>query len=240
MIFFDIDGTLMDHAQAETAGALAFHAETPALAALPADDFPALWHALAEKHMDRFLAGETDNDGQRRDRLAELFAAAGAPPPADPDAAFARYLAHYEASWRLYPDALPCLDALAPSRLGVISNGSGAQQRRKLERLGLAGRFEVIAISGEVGRAKPHPRIFARACEIAALSPERCTYVGDRDRTDALAAEAAGLRGIHLDRQGAGGKAGRRIRDLAELPALIDTMRAGGAVPQDLEREESL
>lgn len=227
MIFFDIDGTLMDHAHAERAGALGFRDEYRALESMPADEFTALWHGLAEKHMDRFLAGEVDNRGQRRDRLRELFAAAKAEID-DTDAAFERYLAHYRAHWRLYPDVLGCLDALAGRPLGVISNGDAAAQRAKLDRLEIADRFQVVAISGDIGVAKPDAGLFDHACALAGAEPGACHYVGDRVETDALAAERAGLRGIHLDRHGEKHPAVRRITNLEELPVLLATGAASG------------
>ncbi len=218
MIFFDIDGTLLDHGRAESAGALAFREETPAFAGLAPADFVALWHGLAEKHMDRFLAGETDRRGQRQDRMRELHDRVGMSiDKRRAEAAFERYLAYYRANWRLYPDVLPCLEALAGERLGVISNGDGDQQRRKLEDLGLARHFELVLISSDLGRAKPDPAIFARACSLAGLEAAECVYVGDRLDTDARAAGRAGLRGIFLDRTGAGEADVPRIESLAEL-----------------------
>lgn len=235
MIFFDIDGTLMDHAHAEAAGARAIRDEIPTLAGIPPEEFVTLWHGLAEKHMDRFLAGETDKRGQRRSRLTELFAAAGERiDGTTADATFARYLDHYERNWRLYPDVADCLDLLGDRPLGIISNGDGLQQRKKLERMGIAGRFAVVAISEDTGAAKPETAIFAHACGLAAADPADCVYVGDRAETDAQAAETAGLLGVHLDRRSEGGFAPRRITSLAELPALL-----GGFVKDGADRKES-
>ena len=77
MIFFDIDGTLLDHAAAERAGALALRERHPALAAMAPDRFVERWHALAEEYVDRFLAGELSTPEQRRARLRALFVEAG-------------------------------------------------------------------------------------------------------------------------------------------------------------------
>jgi putative hydrolase of the HAD superfamily len=77
-----------------------------------------------------------------------------------------------------------------------------------------------------VGIGKPDPRIFEVTCAQLGLSPADCVYVGDRLETDALAAQAAGLRGIWLDRglyvpaevDSAGISV---IHDLRELKALL-------------------
>jgi len=227
MIFFDIDGTLMDHPHAEAAGALGFRGEYTAFESLTPEEFTSLWHHLAEKHMNRFLAGDTDNRGQRRDRLRELFATVEAEID-DIDAAFEHYLSHYRAHWRLYPDALTCLDALDGRPLGIISNGDSAAQRAKLDRLEIADRFEVVAISGDIGVAKPEAALCRHACTLAGAEPDACHYVGDRVETDVLAAGRAGLGGIHLDRHGERHPAVRSITSLEELPALLATGATSG------------
>ncbi|MCB9513694.1 MAG: HAD family hydrolase [Candidatus Latescibacteria bacterium] len=227
MIFFDIDGTLLDHAAAERAGALALRERHPALAAMAPDRFVERWHALAEEYVDRFLAGELSTPEQRRARLRALFVEAGSSVD-DPgaDTAFAYYLERYEAAWRLYPDVAPCLAALEGDghALGVISNGDSDAQRRKLERMGLADRLPTVAISGDIGVAKPAAALFEHACRLAGRAPADCLYIGDRLDTDARAARRAGLRGVFLDRNGVGAEDVPRIGSLAELPTLLSTL----------------
>lgn len=48
-------------------------------------------------------------------------------------------------------------------RLTVLTNGTGRQQRAKLERTGLAALLDAVVISEEVGASKPDPAIFAAA-----------------------------------------------------------------------------
>jgi FMN phosphatase YigB (HAD superfamily) len=54
-----------------------------------------------------------------------------------------------------------------------------------------------------VGVEKPHPEIFRMALERAGFKAEQAVFVGDTYATDMGGAEAAGLRGILLDRVGA-------------------------------------
>jgi len=44
-----------------------------------------------------------------------------------------------------------------------VTNGDGAQQRAKLQNLGLVDRFNVFLASGDVGFPKPDKRIFETA-----------------------------------------------------------------------------
>lgn len=107
------------------------------------------------------------------------------------------------ASYELFPDALPALQALADEgyRLGVISNFERWLERL-LRRLELLPRFDVVAISGVVGWEKPDPRIFEWAVERTGLPPEACAHVGDQPYFDAEPAIDCGLEGILLDRLG--------------------------------------
>ena len=217
MVFFDIDGTLMDDDGAVRAACLALRAAPGRLREQPPDDFAAAWLEIAERHFRRYLAGQVSFQEQRRARLREVF---GEPlPDEEADALFAYYLQCQEANWRLFPDVLPCLVRLGGRPVGIISNGDGEQQRRKLERTGIVDRFSPVVISGDVGAAKPAAAIFHHACRLAGVSPKECTYVGDRPDADARGSLSAGMRPVLIDRAGALGEhAGIRVaRSLDEV-----------------------
>ena len=222
MIFFDLDGTLMDHKAAERAGALGFQSDHADLFPEPPDEFIERWHACSEKHMLRHFAGEISYRDQRRERLRELFAEHAELTAEKADELFLGYLTRYEEAWVLYPDVLPCLEALEDRPLGIISNGDGTQQRKKLDALGIAGRFSAVILSGEVGVSKPDRGIFAAACEEAGREPQECVYVGDSLESDARGSSRAGLRAIWLNRYGeGGGEEFTTIVSLAELGKVL-------------------
>ncbi len=216
MIFFDIDDTLMMNSRAQTQAALRFWDDFSDRLASTRQEFPAVWDAVMQKHFAECAAGRISFDEQRRRRMREILGTD------DTDgSAFGSYLAHYEREWALFDDVLPCLDALNDAPLGIISNGSGEQQRRKLNHLGLADRFACVVISEDFGIWKPNPEIFRAACKEAGASPKGCVYVGDSLPTDARASQAAGMRGLWLNRNSlpesdAGVPV---IRSLSELPA---------------------
>jgi HAD superfamily hydrolase (TIGR01509 family) len=86
------------------------------------------------------------------------------------------------------------LEALAPRfRLGLIAN-QGPECRRWLEKLGWLGRFDVVALSEEEGVAKPDPRLFRRALELAGVAPSESIMVGDRLDNDIAPADALGMK----------------------------------------------
>ena len=219
MIFFDIDDTLVTHSQAQSQAARLFWKEFSARLPHTEQEFPAVWDAVMQKHFAAFAAGEVSFEEHRLRRIREIFAH----PLSDGEAAmlFQVYLRLYEDHWALFDDVLPCLDALRSQPLGIISNGNGEQQRRKLQRLGIADRFHAVVISEEVGLWKPKPEMFREACRRAGEAPRDCAHVGDSLTTDALAGQAAGLRGVWLNRHSLPGADIFTISDLNDLANLV-------------------
>jgi HAD superfamily hydrolase (TIGR01662 family) len=100
----------------------------------------------------------------------------------------------------LYPDARPAVAALADAgyRLAVIGN-QPASRTAELRALGIDA--DVIAMSDEMGVAKPSPAFFERALELmGSPEPGEVAYVGDRVDNDLLPAMAAGLRAVWIRR----------------------------------------
>lgn len=142
----------------------------------------------------------------------------GAPDPALAASLTDSYLERRFREVRLYPDAVPALDALASAgyRLGLATNGNSYP-----ERCGLAGRFDFTVLAQDVGFSKPDPRFYRAVVAVAGVSPWRIAHVGDSPVDDVRGAGAAGLRAVWLDRDRAGDAAVRAdatISSLAELP----------------------
>jgi len=83
-------------------------------------------------------------------------------------------------------------DLAACCRLALLTNGSQARQRLKIDRLGLASYFEAVLISGELGMAKPELRIFLHAQEQMHCAPDACVMIGDDLTNDIAGAARAG------------------------------------------------
>ena len=224
VVFFDIDDTLVDDAAATRAGALGLFERYRDRLTGTDERLMQRWNTLLDHHFERYLRGETSFIGQRRARIRGLFGLRPSQiPDSEVDAVHTVYEEVKDGVRRLFPDAIETLDALGSYRLGVISNGSSAQQRQKLAEVGVPDCFAVVVISEDIGVAKPHPGIFEAACEAAGASPSACVHVGDRLDADALGARDAGLTGVWLDRSGAGGAPASvpTISKLTELPALV-------------------
>jgi 2-haloalkanoic acid dehalogenase type II len=86
--------------------------------------------------------------------------------------------------------------------LALVTNGASDSQRDALRSLGIEQQFAAVIISGEVGIAKPDPRIFAAAINKLGVQPEDVWHVGDSVETDVMGAKAAGLIPVWLNRRG--------------------------------------
>lgn len=222
MIFFDIDGTLIDHASASAAASVRLHDQFAAEIPFSRAEFPAIWETALMKHFNRFCRGEISIWEQRRARIRDVFAN----PELSDDEAIARYyifIKQYEALTQPYVDAAPVLKQLAGKRLGIISNGAREQQIGKLQRAGLLHHFSVMVFSEDVGLGKPAPVIFLEACRRAGENPGDCIQVGDDITCDIEGAAAAGITPIWLDRAGASSQVNcARISALSELEATLN------------------
>ena len=145
----------------------------------------------------------------------------------------------------LYPDAVPCLEALraAGYLVGVAGNQPVSAERLQRE---LALPVDVALTAADLGAEKPAPEFFRRLAEATGLPPAEIAYVGDRLDVDVLPAAAAGMTSIFL-RRGPWGylqadrpeaaRADIRLASLLDLPAALKRHRAdAGGVTR---REES-
>jgi putative hydrolase of the HAD superfamily len=221
MIFFDIDGTLIDHASASAGASLRFYDLFPGAIPFAREQFPRIWEDILDKHFKRFCRGEISLWEQRRARMREVFAAPEMPDE-EAGSRYHTFVREYEQLTRAYEDARPCLDALSGRPLGIISNGAREQQIGKLERAGILKYFSVMVYSEDVGLGKPSSSIFLEACRRAGDPPEKCIHIGDNVEADVVASRALGMRGIHLSRNGST-PLPPAIATLCELSSLLDS-----------------
>jgi HAD superfamily hydrolase (TIGR01509 family) len=82
--------------------------------------------------------------------------------------------------WLPYADTEPTLRTLhdAGIKMGVVSN-IGFDIRPHFAAWSLGGLIDAFVLSYEVGRCKPDPAIFLRACGMVGAEPERTLMVGD-------------------------------------------------------------
>jgi putative hydrolase of the HAD superfamily len=124
-----------------------------------------------------------------------------------------------------FPGVPELLDGLRRRgvRTGLVSDGYGAVQARKLAGLGeVATRLDAIVLTDDLGpgHGKPSPTAFRVACRLLEVEPSATIYVGNDPRKDFIGARAAGLRTIRvgaLPNEGRGAAIAVRPADDADL-----------------------
>ena len=220
-IFFDLDGTLLDHDYAQRVAALALLERYRGLLPYAEGDFVQFWYGLSEKYSTRQERGEISRTEKRLMWMREVFRNETIP---DEEAVrrFEMYVGDYENNCRLYQDAVPCLDVLRGIPLGIITNGRPDMQRGKVEKTGIVDRFVPIVTSEEIGIAKPDVGIFQEACRRAGCEPVEAVYVGDSLEKDIVGSRNAGMVPVWLNRKSTDGYQGVKvIHTLAELPQIL-------------------
>lgn len=132
------------------------------------------------------------------------------------------------AHWALFNDVLPCFELLKERglKISLISNW-GVDLRPILADLPLNGYLDDAVISAEVKLHKPDPRIFLLALERLGIEAHEAVHVGDQLIADVEGAQAVGIMGVLLNREGTIGN--YSITTLDELEGNI--VARGGELP---------
>ena len=81
-------------------------------------------------------------------------------------------------------------------KLGIVTNGSGASQNRKIDVLDLRKYFDTVIASGDFGKDKPDVSIYEQAAKDLGLECSEVAFVGDTFATDILGAVKAGMKPV--------------------------------------------
>lgn len=112
--------------------------------------------------------------------------------------------------------------------LGLMTNGAACLQREKLANSGLAGYFDAVVVSADVGAAKPDASVFEHALSQLGAERENAVMVGDSLTKDIDGAIAAGLGAIWVNRSGSPTPSDREglleVRTLEELPSALKSL----------------
>lgn len=120
-------------------------------------------------------------------------------------------------------------------RLGVLTNGDPAVQRRKVAALGLDAVVDAIVYAEEHAPCgKPHPVVFQTMLARLALPVSRCVVVGDDPVCDVAGAREAGLATIRVIVPGVE----RRLPGRADADAIVTAIAQVPCVAESLVREE--
>lgn len=188
-VAFDLDDTLFPERQYALSGFAAVAEWAQSALGLPAEQSK----RELEGYFDAGVRGDTFNrflhaHGEPAERwLAEMI----------------QVYREHRPSLTAFPDVPETLQALEQNfRLGVITQGHAPGQWRKLEALGLSGRFEQVVIMGEEQRQlwKPHAYPFHRWLEAMRLPAQQTAYIGDNPAKDFAGSRRLGMWTVRVRR----------------------------------------
>ncbi len=186
-VFFDLDRTLIDHDRAERKAVRQFHRKHRDRIPEPYDAFLDRWRTVADRYWRKYESGEVDYREQKRERIrVVLNGDASGMSDDEAEQHLSRYLDTYVSFCRLFSDVREVLDGLRKHvRMGILTNGGGRLQRRKLSRTDIDRYFDPVVCSNEAGTPKPNAEIFHHACREAGCSPERISWTSGRPANSA-------------------------------------------------------
>jgi len=83
--------------------------------------------------------------------------------------------------WYLFDDVIETLQKIKNMniKLGIITNGTSENQRKKLKRFDIEKYFDYIFIEGEIGYGKPDIKMYEHMLKITKIENEKIIMVGD-------------------------------------------------------------
>lgn len=224
VLLFDIDNTLLDFDKAEyTALGKIFeqyHIEdTPENRAIYSRENKALWRSHE--------AGEISRETLLSTRFANAFLALGVNEEYSASAVDAEYQLYLAQGHELMDNAMELLNQLNQegTEMYIVSNGTSKVSRPRILESGIAGYFQDIFISEEIGKHKPSKAFFDYVFDhIEDAQSKEFAIVGDTLATDILGGKNAGIKTIwynpkHLIAQ-KDLAPDWMIEDLLEIPSL--------------------
>jgi putative hydrolase of the HAD superfamily len=111
---------------------------------------------------------------------------------------------HEEMEIEFCPDLVPGVgDAIRrlheKYKLAVVSDAiftPGRLLRKILEKKGLVHYFDHFVFSDEIGKAKPHPKVFESVWNYFHIQPEELVHIGDREHNDIIGPKNLGTHAL--------------------------------------------
>ena len=209
-ILFDLDDTILEYdgnADQVWHSVAAEHACS--LAGLGVERFIAVLNEYRKWYWgdpERHRRGRLDLPRARREVIRGTFDLLGVAAPAMADEIADAYSVQRELEVSPFPGAIETLNYVRAQgiRMALVTNGTSAMQRGKIERFGLESCFDYILIEEEFGVGKPDERVYLHAIAQLDASPSESWMVGDNLEWEVATPQRLGIFSIWVDSAGTG------------------------------------
>ena len=233
-ILFDLDDTILEYdGGADRVWRSVAAAFAGGTAGLDIEQFMAALNEYREWYWgdpERHRRGRLDLPLARREVVRGTFDVLGLTAPAVADAIAHAYSVQRELEVSPFPGAIETLNYVRAQgiRMALVTNGTSAMQRGKIERFGLESCFDYILIEEEFGVGKPDERVYLHAITQLDASPSEAWMVGDNLEWEVATPQRLGIFSIWVDSAGTGLPKTANVnpdRIIRRLSALTDFLR---------------
>lgn len=211
-VYFDLDGTLLEYTRS-------FDELVAEVLPADVDDTEPVVAAYCERVLTALNDLEDDPCERAFAAVCREYDIAG-----DPEALADEYVRTEVAATRVPESVHRLVELVAQEHnAGILTNGDGRIQRRKLEAHGLDDLVDAAIVSNEFGARKPAVELFEHAK--AQLPAETHVYVGDTFEEDIVPARAQGFETVYVGDEHRPA-ATLTVTDTADLAALLGPLLA--------------
>ena len=215
---FDLDGTLVDYAGAQRYAA-EYIVEVLDLNK-SSDTLKHILQFLKDKVIQDLEACKPSAIEPGSNEMRQAFGKAGL--GVEPVEFIELYFEGLEEHGEPLPGIIDLLRVLRSRyTVGIVSNGPGAVQRKRLEKSGLMEFLDIIVLSCEAGSAKPDPEILRYAMKLADSKTYDTLFIGDSAGSDMGAANAAGVDFVFVRPDGDFSAPGPRVLELRNTAEIL-------------------
>ena len=180
LYLFDLDDTIVNHSEAMGSALFALTSLLPK----GSSGYEDVWTEQTKKYWKLFEQGSMSFDEQRRNRIQSFFSHFGKNLSITELGKIDRvYLFSYERALKTNKLAKLLIKELKKKneKIGILTNGNGEQQRRKLKKTKLLPYIDpnLIFISEEIGLAKPNPEIYKYVEKKTKHSGKEILFISD-------------------------------------------------------------
>jgi putative hydrolase of the HAD superfamily len=209
-ILIDLDDTILEYdSSADRVWRSVVTEFADGTSGLDVERFMSALHEFRECYWgdpERHRTGRLNLELARREVVSGTFELMGLTAPSLADKIADSYAVQRELAVRPFPGALETLAHIRAKgiRMALVTNGTSAMQRSKIQRFDLEPFFDYVLVEGEFGAGKPDERVYLHAIDRLDARPSESWMVGDNLEWEVAAPQRLGIFSIWVDNNGAG------------------------------------
>lgn len=193
-IYFDLDGTLLDHKRAERQALRDIHHHFALFNGTNPDQLVQAYQAINSEQWKLYSQHKVTRDQLQRNRFEQTLQELGLDATRHEEVG-RQYMDFYQNHWKWVDGARRAFKSIRQKfDVGILTNGFADTQKKKFKQFNLYDDADHLVISEEVGAMKPHPAVFKFATEKTGYDADEILYIGDSYSSDVVGGIGFGWR----------------------------------------------